>query len=161
MTRQFKYHFKIKIENTNDNNVLIYFEMRLKQSSLKYVTIAVSIHKAHILHILNNYFFKSKSYQCSHSGLMNSHPLLLSKESAAGNAGGRLCPLHQPVPWLRAADADGAPIALLLHPGYHGRIQRSVTLPAGFQLALKKKTFLPHTPIPRVYVHPILCNVCV
>lgn len=63
---------------------------------------------------------------------MDWHALLLSIESTAGNAGGRLCPLHQPLPRLRATDTDGPPIALLLHPGNHGRIQRSVTLPPGF-----------------------------
>lgn len=89
---------------------------------------------------------------------MDSHPLLLSKESAAGNAGGRLCPLHQPVPWLRAADADGPPIALLLHPGYHGRIQRSVNLPPGFQKFKFKTSKKNH--FPWVYGHPILCMIC-
>ena len=58
---------------------------------------------------------------------------VLSTGSTAGNAGGRLCPLHQSVSRLRAADADGAPVALLLHPGNHGRIQRSFTSLSGFQ----------------------------
>lgn len=57
--------------------------------------------------------------------------LLLSTGSTAGCSRGGFCPLHQPVPWLRAPDADGAPIALPLFPGDHGWIQRWVTLPSG------------------------------
>lgn len=68
----------------------------------------------------------------SHIGLVKSHSLFHSAGFTAGNAGGRLCPLHQPVPWLRAANADGPPISLLLHPRNHGRIQRSVTSPLTF-----------------------------
>lgn len=60
---------------------------------------------------------------------MNSHGLFHSAGSTAGDAWGRLCPLHQPVPRLRAAGADGPPIALLLRPGNHGRVQRSATSP--------------------------------
>lgn len=48
--------------------------------------------------------------------------------TSAGNTGGRLCPLHQPVSRLRAADADGTQISVFLHPRNHGRVQRSVTL---------------------------------
>lgn len=47
--------------------------------------------------------------------------------TSAGNAGGRLCPLHQPVPRLRAANADGAQVSLFLHPRDHGRVPRWVT----------------------------------
>lgn len=57
--------------------------------------------------------------------------LLHSTGSTAGCSRGGFCPLHQPVPWLRAPDADGAPIALPLFPGDHGWIQRWVTLPSG------------------------------
>lgn len=56
--------------------------------------------------------------------------MFISTGSTAGDAGGRLRHLHQLVPWLRAVDANGAAIALLLHPGHHGRIQRLVTLPS-------------------------------
>lgn len=51
---------------------------------------------------------------------------MLIPGSSTGNAGGWLCPLHQSVPWLWAADADGLQITFLLHPGNHGWIQRSV-----------------------------------
>lgn len=47
----------------------------------------------------------------------------------AGNVRGRLCSLHQPVPRLRAADADGTPLTLLLRPGYTGWIPRLVAAP--------------------------------
>lgn len=54
------------------------------------------------------------------------HGVLLLSGFSPGSAGGRLCPLHQPVPRLRAADPDGAPVVFLLPTGNHGRIQRSV-----------------------------------
>lgn len=57
--------------------------------------------------------------------------LLLSTGPTARCSRGGLCPLHQPVPWLRAPDADGAPITLPLFPGDHGWVQRWVTLPSG------------------------------
>lgn len=56
------------------------------------------------------------------------HPILIFTGTSAGNARRRLCPLHQLVPRLRAANADGAQISLFLHPRNHGRVQRSVTL---------------------------------
>lgn len=58
--------------------------------------------------------------------------LLLSTGSTARCSRGGFCPLHQPVPWLRAPDADGASIALPLFPGNHGWIQRWVTFPSGY-----------------------------
>lgn len=73
-----------------------------------------------------------------HSDPIDSHHLCPSTATTAGNAGGHLCPLHQFVPRLRAADADGTSMSLLLHPRNHRRIKRLARLnsePFGFSFS--------------------------
>lgn len=49
---------------------------------------------------------------------------LIFTGTSAGNAGGRLCSLHQPVPRLRAAAADGSQVFIFLPSRNHGRVPR-------------------------------------